>query len=167
MHALESLKGASGRLELVGSSKTGANVFVDYAHTPDALENAISALRPYVKGKLHVMFGCGGDRDKGKRPLMGVIAAKLADVVYVTDDNPRSEDPAQIRKEILATTPQAQEIGDRAKAIAIAVDGLRKGDILLVAGKGHEEGQTVGGTIIPFRDHDAVRAAIAGEVYHG
>ena len=167
LHALESLKGASGRLELVGSSKTGANVFVDYAHTPDALENAISALRPYVKGKLHVMFGCGGDRDKGKRPLMGVIAAKLADVVYVTDDNPRSEDPAQIRKEILATTPQAQEIGDRAKAIAIAVDGLRKGDILLVAGKGHEEGQTVGGTIIPFRDHDAVRAAIAGEVYHG
>lgn len=167
LHTLESLKGASGRLELVGTSKTGASVFVDYAHTPDALENAISALRPYVRGKLHVVFGCGGDRDKGKRPLMGAIATKLADVVFVTDDNPRSEEPAQIRKEILSTTPKAQEIGDRAKAIAIAVAGLAKGDILLVAGKGHEEGQTVGGTVIPFRDHDAVKAAIAGVAYHG
>ena len=167
LHALESLKGASGRLELVGTSKTGANVFVDYAHTPDALENAISALRPYVKGKLHLVFGCGGDRDKGKRPLMGAAAAKLADVVYVSDDNPRSEDPAQIRKEILAAIPKAQDISDRAKAIAVAVAALNQGDILLVAGKGHEEGQTVGSTVIPFRDHDAVKAAIAGEAYHG
>ena len=167
LHALESLKGASGRLELVGTSNTGASIFVDYAHTPDALENAISALRPYVKGKLHVVFGCGGDRDKGKRPLMGISAAKFADVVYVTDDNPRSEEPAQIRKEILAAAPLAYEIGDRAKAIASAVTALNRGDILLVAGKGHEEGQTVGSTIIPFKDHDAVKAAIAGEIYNG
>ena len=167
LHALESLKGASGRLELVGTSQAGANVFVDYAHTPDALENAIQALRSYVTGKLVVVFGCGGDRDKGKRPLMGAIAAKSADVVYVTDDNPRTEVPAQIRKEILAAAPGAIEIGDRAKAIAVAVTSLTKGDILLVAGKGHEVGQIVGDVTHPFRDHDAVAAAIAGEVYHG
>ena len=167
LHALESLKGASGRLELVGTSQAGANVFVDYAHTPDALENAIQALQSYVTGKLVVVFGCGGDRDKGKRPLMGAIAAKSADVVYVTDDNPRTEVPAQIRKEILAAAPGAIEIGDRAKAIVVAVSSLTKGDILLVAGKGHEEGQIVGDVTHPFRDHDAVAAAIAGEVYHG
>ena len=167
LHALESLKGASGRLELVGISKTGASIFVDYAHTPDALENAISALRPYVKGKLHVVFGCGGDRDKGKRPLMGAVATKRADVVYVTDDNPRSEEPAQIRKEILVAAPMAFEIGDRAKAITTAVAALSNGDILLVAGKGHETGQTVGSTVLPFNDHDAVKSAIAGEIYNG
>jgi UDP-N-acetylmuramoyl-L-alanyl-D-glutamate--2,6-diaminopimelate ligase len=167
LHALESLQGAKGRLDLVGKSKTGASIFVDYAHTPDALENAIVSLRPYTDGKLVVVFGCGGDRDKGKRPQMGAIAAKHADRIIVTDDNPRSEDAKIIRAEILAACPGAQEIGDRAKAIAAGVDVLNAGDVLLIAGKGHEEGQTVGTTVIPFSDHDAVRAAIAGETYHG
>jgi UDP-N-acetylmuramoyl-L-alanyl-D-glutamate--2,6-diaminopimelate ligase len=167
LHALESLKGARGRLDLVGTTKDHASVFVDYAHTPDALENAIAALRPYVDGKLSVVFGCGGDRDKGKRPIMGEIATRLADRIYVTDDNPRSENPATIRKEILAAATSAIEIGDRAKAIAQAVADLKSGDILLVAGKGHEEGQTIGATVIPFSDHDAVAAALRGENYHG
>jgi UDP-N-acetylmuramoyl-L-alanyl-D-glutamate--2,6-diaminopimelate ligase len=167
LHALESLKGASGRLELVGVTGAGASVFVDYAHTPDALENAISALRPYAKGKLHVVFGCGGDRDKGKRPLMAAAVAKHADVAYLTDDNPRTEDPAQIRREALVGAPNAIEIADRAKAIATAVSRLGADDILLVAGKGHEEGQTIGTTVHPFKDHDAVAAAIAGKIYHG
>ncbi len=167
MHALESLQGAKGRLDFVGKSKTGASIFVDYAHTPDALENAMTALRPYASGKLVVVFGCGGDRDKGKRPQMGAIAAKYADKIIVTDDNPRSEDARIIRAEILAACPGAQEIGDRAKAIRAGVDSLSAGDVLLVAGKGHEEGQTIGPKIIPFSDHDAVRAAIAGEAYHG
>jgi UDP-N-acetylmuramoyl-L-alanyl-D-glutamate--2,6-diaminopimelate ligase len=167
MHALESLQGAKGRLELVGKCKNGASIFVDYAHTPDALENAMTALRPYTDGKLVVVFGCGGDRDKGKRPQMGATAAKLADKIIVTDDNPRGENPKTIRAEILAACPGAEEIGDRAKAIRASVEGLSAGDVLLVAGKGHEEGQTVGTTIIPFSDHDAVRAAIAGEAYHG
>jgi UDP-N-acetylmuramoyl-L-alanyl-D-glutamate--2,6-diaminopimelate ligase len=167
MHALESLQGAKGRLELVGKSKSGASIFVDYAHTPDALENAITSLRPYTDGKLVVVFGCGGDRDKGKRPQMGAIAAQHADRIIVTDDNPRSEDAKIIRAEILAACPGAQEIGDRAKAIRAGVDSLSAGDILLVAGKGHEEGQTIGTTVIPFSDHEAVIAAIAGETYHG
>ena len=167
MHALESLQGAKGRLDLVGKSKTGASIFVDYAHTPDALENAITALRPYTDGKLVVVFGCGGDRDKGKRPQMGAIAARLADRIIVTDDNPRSEDARIIRAEILATCPGAQEIGDRAKAIRAGVDSLSAGDVLLVAGKGHEEGQTIGATVVPFSDHDAVLAAIAREAYLG
>ena len=167
MHALESLQGAKGRLDLLGKSKAGASIFVDYAHTPDALENAIVSLRPYTDGKLVVVFGCGGDRDKGKRPQMGAIAAKHADRIIVTDDNPRSEDAKIIRTEILAACPGAVEIGDRAKAIRAGVDGLNAGDVLLVAGKGHEEGQTVGTTVIPFSDHEAVRAAIAGEAYHG
>ncbi len=167
MHALESLKGAKGRLDLVGRSAKGAPVFVDYAHTPDALENAIAALRPYVTGRFAVVFGCGGDRDRGKRPQMGAIAAKLADIAYVTDDNPRSEDAAQIRKEVMAACPGGIEIGGRAEAIRAAVDALQSGDVLLVAGKGHEEGQIVGKTVIPFSDHEAVRAAIAGKDYHG
>jgi UDP-N-acetylmuramoyl-L-alanyl-D-glutamate--2,6-diaminopimelate ligase len=167
MHALESLKGAKGRLDLAGRSGKGAPVFVDYAHTPDALENAITALRPYATGRLAVVFGCGGDRDRGKRPLMGAIAAKLADVAYVTDDNPRNEDPAQIRKEILAACPGGIEIGGRAAAIRAAVDALAAGDVLLVAGKGHEEGQIIGKTVIPFTDHEAVRAALVGAEYHG
>jgi UDP-N-acetylmuramoyl-L-alanyl-D-glutamate--2,6-diaminopimelate ligase len=167
MHALESLQGAKGRLDLVGKSKTGASIFVDYAHTPDALENAIVSLRPYTDGKLVVVFGCGGDRDKGKRPQMGAIAAKHADRIIVTDDNPRSEDAKIIRAEILVACPGAREVGDRAKAIRAGVDGLNAGDVLLVAGKGHEEGQTVGTKVIPFSDHEAVRAAIAGEAYHG
>ncbi|MCB1431879.1 MAG: hypothetical protein KDK75_05385, partial [Alphaproteobacteria bacterium] len=139
----------------------------DYAHTPDALENAIISLRPYVKGKLAVVFGCGGDRDKGKRPQMGAIATRLADVSYVTDDNPRTEDPAKIRRDIMAAAPGAVEIGGRAAAVRTAVEDLRAGDILLVAGKGHEEGQKIGNQELPFSDHDAVRAAIAGEDYHG
>jgi UDP-N-acetylmuramoyl-L-alanyl-D-glutamate--2,6-diaminopimelate ligase len=167
LHALESLHGAKGRLDLVGKSHTGAAIFVDYAHTPDALENAISALRPFVDGKLSVVFGCGGDRDKGKRPQMGAIVARLADRAIVTDDNPRTEDAKTIRAEVMAAAPGAREIGNRAEAIRVAVDELAAGDILLVAGKGHEEGQTVGQTVLPFSDHEAVISAIAGEIYHG
>lgn len=167
LHALESLKGARGRLELVGANVNSASVFVDYAHTPDALETAISALRPYVEGKLIVVFGCGGDRDKGKRPMMGEIAAKLADDVYITDDNPRTEDAVQIRSEIRAAAPAATEIGDRAQAIFKSVNTAGSGDIVLIAGKGHEEGQMVGSAVLPFSDHDAVAAALRGEIYRG
>jgi UDP-N-acetylmuramoyl-L-alanyl-D-glutamate--2,6-diaminopimelate ligase len=167
MRSLEALKGAPGRLDLVGRNADGAGVFVDYAHTPDALENAIGALRPYVTGKLVVVFGCGGDRDKGKRPQMGAAAAKFADLVYVTDDNPRGEVASTIRAEVMMGCPNATEIGDRAQAIATAVATLSVGDILLVAGKGHEEGQIIGQTTIPFNDHDAVRAALAGVEYNG
>ena len=144
--ALASLKGAKGRLDLVGE-RNGAPVFVDYAHKPDALEKAIEALRPYVKRHLVVVFGAGGDRDKGKRPLMGEIAARMADRVIVTDDNPRSENPAAIRAAILgrARAPNVREIGDRREAIRGAVAGLQRGDVLLIAGKGHETGQIVGG----------------------
>ncbi len=167
LHALSSLKGATGRLDLVGRTSKGATVFVDYAHTPDALENAILALRPYATGKLSVVFGCGGDRDKGKRPLMGAIAARLADHVYVTDDNPRSENPAQIRREILAAAPKAIEIGDRALAIRTATEELQTGGILLVAGKGHEQGQTIAAEVRHFSDHEAIQAALRGEAYDG
>jgi UDP-N-acetylmuramoyl-L-alanyl-D-glutamate--2,6-diaminopimelate ligase len=167
LRALESLKGAPGRLEQVGQTAAGGAVFVDYAHTPDALDNAILALKPYTTGKLTVVFGCGGDRDRGKRPQMGAIAARLADRVIVTDDNPRTEDPRAIRAEILAAAPKAEEIGDRARAIRAAVEALQAGDVVLVAGKGHEPGQTVGTEVRPFSDHDAVRAALAGEDYHG
>ena len=167
MHCLESLKGAKGRLDLVAFAANGAPVFVDYAHTPDALENALSALRPYAKGKLATVFGCGGDRDKGKRPQMGAAATRLADRVYVTDDNPRNEEAAAIRREIMAAAPGAIEIGARAEAIRTAVDALDKDDVLLVAGKGHEEGQKSGSTVIPFSDHEAVKSAIAGVEYHG
>ncbi len=167
LHALESLHGAKGRMELVGKNKAGAPVFVDYAHTPDALENAITSLRPYTDRRLVVVFGAGGDRDKGKRPLMGAAAAKYADIKVVTDDNPRTEDAGAIRAEIMAACPGAMEIGDRAKAIFTAVEGMAAGDVLLVAGKGHEEGQTVGKVVIPFSDQEAVRAAIQGKAYHG
>jgi UDP-N-acetylmuramoyl-L-alanyl-D-glutamate--2,6-diaminopimelate ligase len=159
--ALSRLKGAKGRLEHIGETEAGAPVFVDYAHTPDALVKALQALRPYVTGRLHVVFGCGGDRDRGKRPEMGRAAISNADAVYVTDDNPRSEEPAAIRAAILAASPGAIEIGDRASAIAAAVDALKKGDALLVAGKGHETGQITGKTVIPFSDHEAVAAALA------
>lgn len=157
--ALATLKGASGRLELVGE-KNGAPVFVDYAHTPDALANALDALRPYAR-RLVVLFGCGGDRDPGKRPLMGEIAVRRADRVFVTDDNPRSEDPAAIRRAILAAAPGAVEIGNRAEAIKQAIAELAPGDVLLVAGKGHETGQIVGDRILPFSDQAEVRAALA------
>ncbi len=167
LHALEFLKGARGRLELVGANANRASIFVDYAHTPDALETAISALRPTVLGKLVLVFGCGGDRDRGKRPMMGEIAARLADDVYITDDNPRTEDAAKIRREIRASAPAATEIGDRAQAIFTAVNTANLGDIVLIAGKGHEEGQIVGSAVLPFSDHDAVAAALRGELYRG
>jgi UDP-N-acetylmuramoyl-L-alanyl-D-glutamate--2,6-diaminopimelate ligase len=159
--ALKTLKGAKGRLDLAGRTANGAPIFIDYAHTPDALENALRALRPYASGKLRVVFGCGGDRDRGKRPEMGAVAVRAADHVIVTDDNPRSEDPAVIRAAILAAAPGAEEIGDRQTAISAAVAALGKGDVLLVAGKGHEAGQIVGKTIIPFSDHEAVAIALS------
>jgi UDP-N-acetylmuramoyl-L-alanyl-D-glutamate--2,6-diaminopimelate ligase len=158
-HALESLTGAKGRLELVGR-RNGAPIFVDYAHKPDALAKAIEALRPYVGGRLVVVFGAGGDRDHGKRPLMGAIAAEKADRVIVTDDNPRSEEPAKIRAAILAAAPGATEIGDRREAIGRAIAGLEAGDVLLIAGKGHETGQIVGKQTLPFSDHEAVATAL-------
>ncbi|WPO44149.1 UDP-N-acetylmuramoyl-L-alanyl-D-glutamate--2,6-diaminopimelate ligase [Tardiphaga sp. 42S5] len=158
--ALEHLEGAKGRLEQVGTHN-GAPVFVDYAHKPDALAKALQALRPYAKRKLVVVFGAGGDRDAGKRPLMGEIAAENADSVIVTDDNPRSENPASIRAAILAAAKGATEIGDRAEAIRVAVEGLQPGDALLIAGKGHETGQIVGDRTLPFSDHEAAAAALA------
>jgi UDP-N-acetylmuramoyl-L-alanyl-D-glutamate--2,6-diaminopimelate ligase len=160
--ALENIKGAPGRLEKVAFAAGGAPIFVDYAHTPDALESVLNALRPHVKGALRVVFGCGGDRDKGKRPLMGAIAARLADSAIVTDDNPRSEDPAQIRRDILAACPGASEIDDRAEAIRAGVAALEAGDALVIAGKGHETGQTVGSQTRHFSDsEEAVKSAIA------
>jgi UDP-N-acetylmuramoyl-L-alanyl-D-glutamate--2,6-diaminopimelate ligase len=158
--ALEQLEGAKGRLELVGE-RNGAPVFVDYAHKPDALEKALLALRPYAQGRLVVVFGAGGDRDAGKRPVMGEIAARHADAVIVTDDNPRSENPAAIRAAILAKADGAREIGDRAEAIRAGIAGLQPGDALVIAGKGHETGQIVGDRVLPFSDHDAARAALA------
>jgi len=152
--------GARGRLDLAGTSPTGAPIFIDYAHTPDALAKALDALRPYVKSRLLVVFGCGGDRDRGKRPEMGAVAQTKADVVVVTDDNPRSEEPSAIRRAILASAPSASEVADRGTAVARAVAQLRPGDVLLVAGKGHESGQIVGQTVIPYSDHDAVAAAL-------
>ncbi|HET9817230.1 MAG TPA: UDP-N-acetylmuramoyl-L-alanyl-D-glutamate--2,6-diaminopimelate ligase [Xanthobacteraceae bacterium] len=161
--ALAHLEGAKGRLELVGE-RNGAPIFVDYAHKPDALAKALAALRPYVRGHLIVVFGCGGDRDIGKRPIMGAVAAELADRVVVTDDNPRSENPAAIRAAILAAAPGALEIADRREAIRTSISGLRRGDVLLIAGKGHETGQIIGKQVLPFSDHEAVAAALAGRV---
>ena len=160
MAALEKLQGASGRLELVGQTKGGALAYVDYAHKPDALENVLASVRPFTTGRVVVVFGCGGDRDKGKRPIMGEVATRLADVVIVTDDNPRSEIPEVIRSEIIAAAPGAMEIGDRAEAIRQAVGILKSGDTLIVAGKGHEEGQTIGDKVLPFSDHVEVRKAL-------
>ena len=160
---LEHLEGAKGRLEQVGEHN-GAPIFVDYAHKPDALAKALQALRPYAKRKLVVIFGAGGDRDAGKRPIMGAIAAENADQIIVTDDNPRSENPATIRAAILATAKGASEIGDRAEAIRAGIAALQPGDALLVAGKGHETGQIVGDKVLPFSDHEAVAAALAVRV---
>lgn len=162
--ALETLTGASGRLELVGHTKDGALAYVDYAHKPDALEKVLTAVRPFTSGKVIVVFGCGGDRDKGKRPIMGDIATRLADVVVVTDDNPRSEIPEVIRSEIMAAAPGAIEIADRASAIRHAVSLLKSGDTLIVAGKGHEEGQMIGTTVLPFSDHVEIRRALEERV---
>ncbi len=160
---LEKLQGAKGRLELAGT-KNGAPIFIDYAHKPDALKKALEALRPYAKGRLVVVFGAGGDRDTGKRPIMGRIAVENADRVIVTDDNPRSEQPAAIRAAILAEAKGAAEIGDRAQAIRTGIAELNRGDVLLIAGKGHETGQLIGGQTLPFSDHDAVAAALRGQV---
>jgi UDP-N-acetylmuramoyl-L-alanyl-D-glutamate--2,6-diaminopimelate ligase len=157
LERLGSLHGVRGRLELAARLPNGAVVYVDYAHTPDALERLLTALRPHTTGRLHVVFGAGGDRDRGKRPLMGAAAARFADVAIVTDDNPRSEDPAAIRAVVLAACPGGRDGGDRESAIAAALDGLRPGDVLAVAGKGHEQGQTIGGAVVPFDDVSVVR----------
>jgi UDP-N-acetylmuramoyl-L-alanyl-D-glutamate--2,6-diaminopimelate ligase len=161
VRALPRLDGVPGRMQFVGETQTGAAVFVDYAHTPDALETVLTALRPHTTGRLAVVFGAGGDRDRGKRPMMGHVAARLADLIYVTDDNPRSESPAAIRREILAAAPGAVEIGDRRTAIFAAAAELRPGDILILAGKGHETGQIVGREVLPFDDALVAREAIA------
>jgi UDP-N-acetylmuramoyl-L-alanyl-D-glutamate--2,6-diaminopimelate ligase len=161
--SLEHLEGAKGRLERVGEFN-GAPIFVDYAHKPDALAKALQALRPYAERKLVVVFGCGGDRDPGKRPLMGTIASENADSVIVTDDNPRSENPEKIRAAILDAAKGAKDIGDRAEAIKAGIAALQPGDALLIAGKGHETGQIVGDKTLPFSDHDAVAAALAERV---
>lgn len=162
LKALEKLVGAAGRLELIGQTKNGALAYVDYAHKPDALENVLTSVRPFTSGRIITVFGCGGDRDKGKRPIMGEVATRLSDIVIVTDDNPRSEEPQTIRSEIMAAAPGALEIGDRAEAIRHAVSLLGHGDTLIVAGKGHEEGQIVGNITLPFSDHEQVRTALEG-----
>ena len=154
---LATLDGVPGRLQRAAILRNGAAVYVDYAHTPDALETILKALRPHAARRLIVVFGCGGDRDAGKRPQMGAIAAKLADRVYVTDDNPRSEPPSAIRRQILAASPGAIEIGDRREAIRAAIAELRDGDVLALAGKGHETGQIVAGVTHPFNDLTVAR----------
>ncbi len=154
------LQGVPGRMQPAGVTPSGAPVFVDYAHTPDAIENVLRSLRPHTKGRLAILFGCGGDRDPGKRPIMGGIAQQLADKVYVTDDNPRTEDPAKIRAAILQNCPKALEIGDRAEAIRQAIAALEKGDALIIAGKGHEPGQIVGKQVLPFDDAEEARKAL-------
>jgi UDP-N-acetylmuramoyl-L-alanyl-D-glutamate--2,6-diaminopimelate ligase len=151
------LNGVPGRLEQVVRLDNGATVFIDYAHTPMALANILQTLRPHALGRLHVVFGCGGDRDPGKRPQMGAIADTLADVVIVTDDNPRSEDPGFIRKAIMAATKRAKEVADRRQAIYVALKALAPEDILVIAGKGHEKTQIIGNNIHPFDDADVAR----------
>jgi UDP-N-acetylmuramoyl-L-alanyl-D-glutamate--2,6-diaminopimelate ligase len=157
--ALADLTGVPGRLQFVAGHHSGPAVVVDYAHTPDALATVLTAVRPHTRGRLAVLFGCGGDRDAGKRPLMGEVATRLADRVYVTDDNPRTEPPAEIRRAILEAAPTAIEIGDRREAIATAIAELAADDLLVIAGKGHETGQIVGTETHPFDD-----AAIACEI---
>jgi UDP-N-acetylmuramoyl-L-alanyl-D-glutamate--2,6-diaminopimelate ligase len=159
VQALGTLKGAPGRLQFVPGHKDAA-VYVDYAHTPDALENILKSLRPHTEGKLYCVVGCGGDRDPGKRPIMGRLAATLADVAVITDDNPRSEDPAKIRAAMMQDAPGAQEIGDRRAAIGWAVAQLNKGDVLVIAGKGHEQGQIIAGRVEPFDDVEEAARAI-------
>lgn len=158
---LPQLSGVRGRMQLAATRRNGASVFVDYAHTPDAIATALKALRPHVMGRLIVVFGAGGDRDRTKRPLMGRAAFDHADVLFVTDDNPRSEEPAAIRAEILQACPEANEVGDRAEAILRGVDALQPGDALLVAGKGHETGQVIKGDIFPFDDVEQASIAVA------
>ncbi len=158
---LPRLTGVRGRMQLAATRRNGASVYVDYAHTPDAIATALRALRPHVMGRVIVVFGAGGDRDRGKRPLMGQAARENADVVYVTDDNPRSEDPATIRAAIMAACPDANEVGDRAEAILRGVDALLPGDALLIAGKGHETGQVIMGDVYPFDDVEQASIAVA------
>ena len=158
------LRPVKGRMEHVGQSKSGGHIFVDYAHTPDGLDVLLRAARPHAPGRIIAVFGCGGDRDADKRAKMGAIAARQADIVIVTDDNPRSEDPGAIRKQILAAAPGAIEIGDRAAAIREAVSMLQPGDAVMIAGKGHETGQIVRGVTLPFSDQDVARVALEGEV---
>ncbi|MFD2206336.1 UDP-N-acetylmuramoyl-L-alanyl-D-glutamate--2,6-diaminopimelate ligase [Kiloniella antarctica] len=158
---LPKLSGVPGRAEKVGTSAKGGTVYVDFAHTPDAVEAIINALRPHTRKKLSIVVGCGGDRDPGKRPLMGGIADKLADRAYITDDNPRSEDPASIRAQAMSAAPNAIEVNDRRKAIFKAVSDLNDGDLLIIAGKGHESGQIIGDKVLPFDDRDVAREAIA------
>lgn len=160
MGALQPVK---GRMEFVGATAEGAGVFVDYAHTPDGLDTLLRAARPHTAGQLILVFGAGGDRDTTKRPLMGGVAARQADQVIITDDNPRSEVPADIRRAILAAAPEAVEIGDRREAIFEGVRRLKTGDTLLIAGKGHETGQIIGDQILPFSDQDTALAALRGE----
>ena len=161
--ALEKIEGARGRLERVqgGRSWGRAEVYVDYAHTPDGLQTVLQALRPHTRGRLIVVFGAGGDRDRAKRPLMGQVAAELADVAIVTDDNPRSEDPATIRAEVRNGCPDAEEIGDRRTAIQSAIERADDGDVVLIAGKGHEQGQIVGATVHPFDDVTVASEALS------
>jgi len=157
---LGKLEGVPGRLQLAARAPCGAPIYVDYAHTPDALSHVLAALRPHTTDRLIVVFGCGGDRDSGKRPMMGSVAHELADVRLVTDDNPRGEDPARIRGEILSTCPDASEFDDRAEAIFAGVAALTPGDVLVIAGKGHETGQIIGDTVRPFDDAETARAAV-------
>jgi len=159
--AMQRVAPVRGRLERAVISREGVPVYVDYAHTPDALEAAISALRPHVDGRLITVFGAGGDRDKGKRPQMGEVAVRLSDVAIVTDDNPRTEDPSSIRSEIMAGAPGATEVPGRREAIAEAIRMARPGDIVLVAGKGHETGQIVGNRVLPFDDALVARECAA------
>ena len=157
---LATLEGVPGRLQLVAQNAKGATVYVDYAHTPDGLETALRALKPHTSGRLIALFGCGGDRDPGKRPMMGAIAARLSDYPIVTDDNPRTEDPAVIRAQVMAGCPNALEIGDRRTAIRAAIAMAGAGDVVVLAGKGHESGQIVGKTVLPFDDAEEARAAV-------
>ena len=161
--ALERLQGAPGRLELVGRTKDNASIYVDYAHKPEALEQVLVAIKAFTNGKTIVVFGCGGDRDKGKRPIMGKIACKYADIVIVTDDNPRTENPDEIRREIMSAAPGAKEIGNRREAIRYAISLLKSGDTLVVAGKGHEKGQIIGTEVHPFSDHQEITEALEGQ----
>ena len=161
--ALETLDGAPGRLQRVGAARTGGEAYVDYAHTPDGLETVLNALRPHTQGRLIAVFGAGGDRDRTKRPLMGGIAARLADIAIVTDDNPRSENPAAIRAEVAAGSTGLTDIGDRREAICAAVAMLQPGDVLVVAGKGHEQGQLIAGVTHPFDDVAETAAALGLE----
>lgn len=161
MAVLPQLSGVRGRMQLAARRANGASVFVDYAHTPDAIATALAALRPHVMGRLVIVFGAGGDRDRGKRPLMGAAAARHADVLFVTDDNPRTEDAASIRAAILAACPEATEVPDRAEAILRGVDALGPGDALLIAGKGHESGQIIGTDVFPFDDVEQASIAVA------